>query len=121
MLEPYEDAAVTGPAFGHGLSLIQDQLEPEQADLKDERPPSFFVVPLQGETKLVGVEVERTTGVLDEEHAPCIEILHDRFPLSLLVEITDNATYSWSGRGHRLAGDARSADALVMALAVCQK
>src|SRR6266566_4540445 len=68
VLESDKHAAVTRPIFGL-WSLIQDQLESEQADLKHECPALFFILPVQREAERFRVEAERTLCVFDEEHS----------------------------------------------------
>ena len=77
-VQPNKNAAVPSAVLGPFLNLIQDELEPEQTDLKHEWPLLDLMIPIQGKAEGCGVEGERALGVLDEEDASSIEIIHRR-------------------------------------------
>src|SRR6266480_143330 len=81
VIKTNENAAMSRALFGPVLNLIQDELESEKTDLKNERAAFFLIIPVQRETKCLGVKCERLFGVLHKEHASCVEVIHLTLPL----------------------------------------
>jgi len=74
VLEAYEDPSVTWPVFCRSFGLVENELEAEQADLKDERTTALFIIPIQRKAQGVGVIVERALRIADKEDCSCVKV-----------------------------------------------
>ncbi len=66
--------AMSGAILSPVLDSIQDEFKPEEADLKHKGPAFHLMIPIQLKAKGLRVEGERTLTILDEEHAPAVEV-----------------------------------------------
>jgi hypothetical protein len=81
VIKTNKNAAMSRVLFGPVVNLIQDELESEKTDLKNERTAFFLMIPVQRETKGLRVKCERLFGVLHKEHGSCVEVIHLTLPL----------------------------------------